>query len=118
MKTLNIAPIDFAPAIVQEGNLIRISGKSVLEDAATYFNPLHRWLDEYLQTEDSIRIEFNLAYFNSTTAKQILKFLMRVDDSGVSSEVTWKYPADNEILLERGQEFAIMLDLKIKFQAV
>ncbi len=118
MKALNIASTNFSPTVECLNGEVKITGKSVLEDAASFFEPLHLWLKEYIASSDTIKVEFNLTYFNSTTAKQILKFLMAIDDSGIEADVTWVYPADNEILLERGQEYGIMLDLKIKFKPV
>jgi hypothetical protein len=44
-----------------------------------------------------------------------MKMLMNVDDSDIDGKVIWIYPMENDVLLERGQELAIMLDLPFEY---
>lgn len=115
MRALEFKSNEFGPEVIQEGHKVRIVGKSMIEDAPSYFNPLHDWVRELLKTEKRIEIDFDLTYFNSPSAKQILKLLMIIDESDAEATVRWYYPKDNDLLLERGQELAIMVDLKIEY---
>ena len=63
-----------------------------------------------------LEIEIFLTYFNSSTAKQLLKLLMLVDEDEVDATVTWRYPNNNQLLKRRGEELAIMLDLPFSYQ--
>jgi hypothetical protein len=97
---------------------IRISGKSMMEDASRYYQPIHDWIDEYIKNElASLTFEISLTYFNSSSAKQLLKVLMTVDEAEFGGSVVWMYPASNDLLKERGEELEIMLDLPFVYRA-
>lgn len=107
------------PSIILEttGN-ITISGKSRMEDATLFYRETHDWLLNYLkEVNTSIKVILDLSYFNSSSAKQLLKLLMSIDEAHIGGQVIWIYPENNDTLLERGQEFEIMLDLPFVFQS-
>ncbi len=97
------------------GNVF-IRGKSMMEDASIFYQPCHSWIKEYLQnTQTPLLIEIELSYFNSSSAKQLMKILMEVDESDRANKVLWIYPKENDVLLERGEELEIMLDLLFEY---
>lgn len=97
---------------------IVISGKSLMEDASMFYFPCHVWVEEYIKNEkQTLEIEIALSYFNSSSAKQLMKMLMIIDDSELETKVIWIYPKENDVLLERGQELEIMLDIPFEFRA-
>ena len=97
---------------------VTIKGRSMMEDASLFFKPCYEWITEYIQLSNkSLSITIELSYFNSSSAKQLMKILMAVDDSEIEGKVIWLYPKDNDVLLERGQELEIMLDLPFEYQA-
>ncbi len=57
----------------------------------------------------------DLSYFNSSSAKQLLKLLMHIDEVTSNGKVVWMYPENNDTLLERGKELEIMLDLPFEY---
>ncbi len=118
MENKIINATELGPEIILEAKgYIKISGKSRMEDASSYYKGAHEWLTEYYkESSDSITVEMNLSYFNSSSAKQLLKLLMDIDSHG-SGKVIWIYPANNDTLLERGQELEIMLDLPFEYVA-
>ncbi len=114
-----IKATELGPEIILEttGN-IKISGKSRMEDASLYYKEMHEWLVNYLQdVNTSITVVLELSYFNSSSAKQLLKLLMSIDEGSVGGKVIWIYPINNDTLLERGQELEIMLDLPFEYQS-
>ena len=116
-KTINAT--DLGPEIVLEktGN-VSISGKSRTEDAALYYQETDDWLSNYLKNIGTpLTVTIDLSYFNSSSAKQILKLLMSIDDVGNGGKVIWIYPTNNDTLLERGQELEIMLDIPFEYKA-
>lgn len=117
MENKIINATEFGPEIILETKgTIKISGKSRMEDAASYYKVVHDWVSAYLrESAQPITVEMNLTYFNSSSAKQLLKLLMDIDKAESSGKVIWMYPADNDTLLERGQEFEIMLDLPFEY---
>ena len=119
MENKIINATELGPEIILEttGNII-VSGKSRMEDASLYYKEMHNWLSNYLtEINSSITVTLDLSYFNSSSAKQLLKLLMSIDESECSGKVIWVYPENNDILLERGQELEIMLDLPFEYQA-
>lgn len=119
MENKVINATDLGPEIILENTgAIKITGKSRMEDASLYYKDAHEWLSDYLKEANSpITVTLNLSYFNSSSAKQLLKLLMNIDDANSGGKVIWIYPADNDTLLERGEELQIMLDLPFEYQA-
>ncbi len=117
MENRIIPQTELGPEIIMDTNgSISIAGKSMMEDAAVFYGPCHAWVKDFLQhTPSEVHVNIDLTYFNSSSAKQLLKLLMSIDESDTKSTVYWKYPADNEGMLERGQEFEVMLDMKFKY---
>ena len=63
MKTLILEPTDETPKVVldPENKVFSISGKSFPENVEVFFNPILRWLDEYIiAPEKETQIEFRL----------------------------------------------------------
>lgn len=117
MENKKINATDFGPAIVLETNgNISISGKSRMEDASLYYKEAQDWLSNYLEgSNPPLTVRINLTYFNSSSAKQLLKLLISIDESDTLGKVIWIYPSNNDILLERGKELEIMLDLPFEY---
>lgn len=119
MENKCIEETGFGPEIKMDiSGIIRIHGKSMMEDASLFFQPCHSWIEEYIQLrKGELVLEIDLSYFNSSSAKQLMKMLMVIDDSEIQGRVVWIYPEKNDVLLERGQELEIMLDLPFEFRA-
>lgn len=118
MENKIIEATDLSPRIVLDptGN-IEISGKSRMEDASLFYQSVHNWVADYISSSlGSLAVKIKLDYFNSSSAKQLLKLLMVIDEANINGKVIWVYPAGNDVLLERGQELEIMLDLPFEYQ--
>jgi hypothetical protein len=117
MDNKYIRATDFGPEIEMDASgTLKIRGKSMMEDASIYFKPCQEWVNEYTQNvKVPITVIFELLFFNSSSAKQILKLLIELDESPIEANVVWIYPKGNDVLLERGQELEIMLDLPFEF---
>ncbi|OFY86028.1 MAG: hypothetical protein A3F72_21530 [Bacteroidetes bacterium RIFCSPLOWO2_12_FULL_35_15] len=119
MENKTIKATEFGPEIILEttGN-ITISGKSRMEDASLYYKEAHDWLLNYKKDfNNSLTVTLDLSYFNSSSAKQLLKLLLSINDAAGRGKVIWIYPENNDILLERGQELEIMLDLPFEYKS-
>lgn len=103
--------------LLPEGKVI-FSGKSMMENAIDFYADIHQWIDEYLTTGAThLHLEFDFVYFNSTSAKQILKMLMHLDDAAVECRVDWKHPKDHDILKFRGAELESMINMPFNYVA-
>lgn len=112
MEQLNFAATKNTPAIRidKPGGLFKISGRSLPEDAITFYKPVFDWLELFSTTpSEKLSIEFELEYFNTPSSKIILDILMRVEEihyNGVCAvSVNWLYEHDDEDMMDAGREY-------------
>ncbi|MEM1137386.1 MAG: DUF1987 domain-containing protein [Bacteroidota bacterium] len=102
----------------RKGRLI-IEGRSIPEDAMSFYHPIFHWLDQYQNAaQDTTTIEFRLEYFNTSSSKCIVEILRRLETIHVEKnvEVTWFYESDDEDMQESGEDFMHLVDLPITFE--
>lgn len=101
-----------------EGN-IQLTGRSLPDDAKSFFNPILTWVEEYLGNPfEKTVARFNLEYFNTASSKmmlQIIKCLQKLNETGKDVSVEWCYMEDDEDILEAGQTFQDLTDIKFDF---
>jgi hypothetical protein len=59
-----------------------------------------------------------MEYLNSGTSKymlKILKLIKDIDDKGYDLKINWIYEEGDDDIMERGEYYASILDLKINF---
>ena len=117
MEMLIIEQTDDSPRVVldHENNQFEISGKSLPEDVADFFQPLLDWLESY-KNEPNPKTEFHfkLIYFNTASSKLILDILMILEemvDAGHEVLVKWLALKSDEDMQEAGQEYAEMVEV-------
>jgi len=106
--TFFIPTIDFN---AQTG-VCEISGESYLEETTKFYEPIIKWLEEYLSTEDKpLTMNFKLTYFNTSSSKcivEILSLLKKYQDKGKKITVNWYYDdtlEDAEEEIEEVEDF-------------
>jgi len=112
MTPLMIDGTERAPQIAFdfEKNTFRIAGESYPEDVTKFFGPLIEALETHLDANGSkpVRFEFELIYFNSSSAKAIMTIMEILDataKAGAEVEVYWFYDAEDDTMEELGEEF-------------
>ena len=112
MPNFKIAATDRSPEVNFdfERNILRLKGESYPEDAAAFYGPVFAALDDYLARlgEGACSFEFELIYFNSSSAKVIMSLLEKLDrvaSDGASVTITWHYDVEDDTMLELGEEF-------------
>ena len=98
-----------------EKGIISISGISMMEDAMSFYNPLKLWVSEFLAVSKSIIFDFNLEYFNSSSAKQLIQLISISEEDNFNGKVIWRYPNEESILHDRGKELEAILDVELEF---
>lgn len=99
--------------------LIKFSGRSIHEDPAKFFDPVVEWINNYCTHPQEVTIiEIKLEYFNSGSAKYILRILQIL--SGLILEgrrlvINWFYEEGDDDILERGEYYASILDTNFNF---
>lgn len=99
--------------------IIKIEGRSIPEDAELFFRDLIFWMDEYVASgTTSTRVDLSFEYLNSGTSKIVLQVLKALKDLGASGHqlaVNWYFEEGDDDILERGEYYASILDIKINF---
>jgi hypothetical protein len=98
---------------------IRISGRSIPEDASKFYETLYEWVYYYCQNpSDTTIIDIDLEYFNSGSSKSILHILRAlVDISKKDHKITinWYYEEGDDDIMERGEYYESILEIKFNF---
>ncbi|MXN65086.1 DUF1987 domain-containing protein [Stappia sp. GBMRC 2046] len=112
MENLEIPATTRTPAVEFDfrNNHLRISGESYPEDVTSFYSSLLEALDRYLdgRTSGACRFDFELIYFNSSSAKAIMMLMEKLDEAagaGMSVDVHWFYDPQDETMHELGEEF-------------
>lgn len=101
-----------------EGILL-ISGVSMMENTIEHYQDIKNDLAHYLLNEERpITVTFELIYFNSSTAKQFIQLLSKLEDSKKEHRVIWKYPTSHSIMYDRGRELEILVDVPFEYVAL
>lgn len=115
------AATDKTPAIrlVPSEGLLEIMGSSIPENADRIFGPVFDALEAYAASPASrTTVRIGLSYFNSSTAKQLLDLLKRLEDlhADGSTKVTleWHYALDDLDMKEAGEDYRSLLEFPVK----
>ena len=95
--------------------IFEISGRSLPEDVAVFYEPILDWIDRYSEEATGKTIfNFKLVYFNTASSKMILDILLKLEEmheAGKDVLVRWHYPEDDEDMEEAGEEYADIVDV-------
>ena len=119
MEKLFIEATIDSPSILFDGDkgIIEIAGKSLPENAIVCYSPLQQLVKEYVVSpQPKTVINFRLEYLNSSSAKNIVEILTLLEQlplKGFVVEVKWFYKAEDDDMLEEGEEFRRMISIPI-----
>jgi hypothetical protein len=120
MEELRISPTKNTPEVIlnPEG-IIRIKGRSIHENVTDFFEPVEDWISEYITVPaDITSVDMNLEYFNSASAKVFIHILQKITYVTLKHKkfiFNWYYEEGDEDILERGEYFAAILDVRFNF---
>lgn len=113
MDNLVIAATERSPEVDFDFAAGRLSlkGESYPEDASLVFGPIFAALEGFLDTAEprEIRFDFELIYFNSSSAKalmNIFKLMDKAGERGGTIIVNWVFAPDDETMKEFGEDFS------------
>jgi len=100
---------------IQDEGYIKISGRSVEANIEEFWNPLCDQVEEYLNDPRDFTVIFDLEYFNTRSAKLILKFMNILKDKQTKANrrliVKWMYD-DNDIK-EAGEDYSSIISFGV-----
>jgi hypothetical protein len=117
METIKIQGTEDTPKVIldKEKDIMEISGRSLPEDVASFYEPVLTWLDEYAQSPNKKTVfNFKLVYFNTASSKLLLDILMKLEEiheAGNDVLIRWHFPEDDEDMEEAGEEYADIVDV-------
>ncbi|TVR38638.1 MAG: DUF1987 domain-containing protein [Cryomorphaceae bacterium] len=125
MSTYTTQETEKTPAIHFDGvgGKLELKGKSVPEDSFKFFQPMHDWLDQYIENPAK-ETELNVAleYFNTSSAKvllEVFKKMNRLHQSGKTQlTINWVYEEDDDDMLEAGQDYQSIVEVPMNFVAI
>jgi hypothetical protein len=123
MEPLNIKEGEATPKIIldKEKNKFEISGISLPEDVFSFFAPVFKWIEGYMQQPNPhTELLVKLNYFNTASSKIILDILIKLEElkkKGFEVSVAWYHLDMDEDILSTGKEFENMLTIPFKFIA-
>ncbi len=96
---------------------LHITGRSIVENAIRFYDPIINWLDDYCQKPaNKTKLHLKMEYFNTSTSKYILSMVGKLDEiyqEGKDVEIFW-YSADED-MEELGEDYSAMIDIPFKF---
>jgi len=129
LQTLYIESTEFTPEVnfLIDGNFT-MSGVSRPEDVSKFYEEPINWLGKYKEDVlnhaenkykfNKIHFVFKMKYFNSASAKHILKMLDMLkgyESMGLIIDIDWYYDEADEQLLEDGQDLSDAVELPFNF---
>lgn len=98
--------------------IFELTGRSILEDANSFYQPVVEWLNDYAQQPNpSTVFTFKLNYFNSATSKMIYNMLNVLKDIN-GAQVEWCHHKNDDDILEAGQEFEEELEMAFNYKQI
>jgi hypothetical protein len=118
MQIIKIESTEDTPKVTLDATLgkFELSGRSLPEDAAEFYDPILSWLDEYVSNPNNkTTFEVKLEYFNTASSKLILDVLTKLEDLE-NVIIQWFYYEDDEDMEEAGEEFSELIDVEFELK--
>ena len=122
MEVIKIVGTDDTPSVIMDvaNEIFEISGRSLPEDVASFYEPILDWLERYSEVADGTTVfNFKLVYFNTASSKMLLDILLKLEEmyeSGKEVLVRWHFPEDDEDMLEAGEDYESII--KVPFRMI
>lgn len=117
MEPLILKGTEDTPGIVfdRTANQYEISGRSLPEDVVMFYQPVLDWFEKYSENPaGDLTFRFKLEYFNTASSKIILDILMKLEEikeKGANVLIHWHYDANDNDMLEAGEEYKELVGL-------
>jgi len=117
MQAIKIKGSDDTPNVIldRDNGIFEISGRSLPEDVAAFYEPILEWLEDYAEEPlEKTIFNFKLEYFNTASSKLLLDVLLKLEDmfdDGKDVMVRWHFPDDDEDMEEAGEEYADIVEV-------
>lgn len=105
-----------------ETGILELRGRSIPENSIDFYSELLTWIEQYgEQTDKKTELNMKLEYFNTSSSKCILdvfKKLEAISKAGKDVVINWYYEADDEDMLEAGEDYDAIIDIDFVMKEV
>ena len=131
MQGLSIEPGNGTPEIKfsPDENIFYIRGTSSPEDVRKLYHPILEWINKFneeilksefkiFNDENPLRFQFDLEYFNSSSAKFFLDMMTKfkkLRPAGVPVIIEWYYEEEDPDMKEAGNDFSQLVEMEFTF---
>lgn len=120
MDRLEFQPTPKTPYVMLDpAGQIKFRGRSIPEDVSIFYEQILSWIKSYSNSPSAYtEVDIEMEYLNSGTSKymlKILKAIKTIDANGFDLKINWIYEEGDDDIMERGEYYSSILDLKLNF---
>jgi hypothetical protein len=120
MDRLEFQPTPKTPYVLLDpSGRIQFKGRSIPEDVAAFYEKILYWIEKYSsEPMEDTEVDVEMEYLNSGSSKYLLKILKaikEIEKNGSKLKINWIYEEGDDDIMERGEYYASILDVKINF---
>jgi len=108
--------VDFTPGVIE------ISGRSIPEDSVAFYQPLVRWIENYVENPEKFtKVNFRIEYINSGSNRFIYSILKILDDfykKGNNISITWYFEEDDDTIKGLGNDLKTFLKVPVTLMEI
>ncbi len=116
-KTNQSLEVDFKTS----GELF-LKGVSTPDHVNRFFEPLFEWVKNYKEKgENDVKLEMFIDYLNTSSTRVLIELIGLVEslkNNGIGVTIVWLYDADDEDMLELGEDLALISEAKFEYKGV
>jgi hypothetical protein len=99
--------------------IIKFSGRSMPEDAKSFYNPLKQWIEQYSQNpKQGTKVIFAYEYFNTASSKMVMEVIecvKKIQEKDPDMVVEWHYMEDDDDMLEAGEDYSDITGIEFEY---
>ncbi len=100
-----------------ETGICELSGESYLENTVEFYEPLLKWLEQYMaEVGKAITFNFKLTYFNTSSSKRILYIMLKLkeyQEKGGEVSLNWHYNREDIEMEEDVEDLSMIAKLEV-----
>lgn len=127
MKSIEVLKVEAGVktpyVLLDPQGIIEMSGRSVPENTADFYQPVYQWLDHYAENPArETKVEIYFEYFNTSSSKCLLDIFRKLESIHRSGKcrvsVRWTFDKDDEDMMETGEDYSSMVGIPFEITAL
>lgn len=93
-------------------------GRSIHSDAFVFYEEIIEWFTRNINNFETFTVNLGFDHINTVTNKcllQILLIIVKAKESGKDIKVIWSYDAEDDDMLETGEELELLSQIDFKY---